>query len=133
MTTPNKRKVLIIDDDQVLPPVLVEKFVEAGFEADRASDGEEGLRKAFESHPDIILLDLVMPKLSGLEMLEKLRADSWGKDAKVVVLTGLEQKIDYMAKAVEGNILGYLVKTNYSFEEIVQKVKDILDKLPTSH
>ena len=124
--------MLVVDDDENLTTVLVDKLNLSGFDALGALDGEEGLKKALTFHPDIILLDLVMPKMSGLDMLKKLRADPWGKGVGVVVLTALEQQIDYMAKAVESGIWGYLVKTNYSLDEVIQKVKDMLSQSNTA-
>jgi len=124
----NKKKVLIVDDNNDLTTVLVEKLNFSGFDALGADNGEEGLKKALDFHPDIILLDLVMPKMGGIDMLKKLREDPWGKNARVVILTLMEQ-VNYMAEAMESNILGYLVKTNYSLDEIVQKIQDILSKL----
>jgi len=121
----DKKKVLVIDDDSNLNTVLVDKLNFSGFNAQGAVDGEEGLKKALNFHPDIILLDLVMPKMDGLSMLKKLREDSWGKNTKVVILTA-QEKVDSMAEAVENNVFGYLVKTNYSLDKIVQKIQDIL-------
>ena len=125
-----KKKVLVVDDDDALNTVLVDKLVFAGFEVQGASNGEEGLKKALEFHPDIILLDVMMPKMNGMEMLKKLREDAWGKTAKVVMLTLLEQ-MDYMAEATENNVLGYFVKTNHSLNEIVQKIETLIGKLKT--
>ncbi|MFZ2620905.1 MAG: response regulator [Minisyncoccia bacterium] len=122
----NKRKILIVDDNNDLTTVLVDKFNLSGFEAQGAFDGEEGLEKALEFHPDIILLDLLMPKVSGIEMLKQLRKDSWGKEAKVVILTLLDNT-GFVAKAMESNIYGYIVKTDYTLDQIVKKIKDTLD------
>lgn len=123
--TDNKKKILIIDDDKDLNTVLVDKLNFSGFEAFGAEDGVAGLEKALKLHPDAILLDLVMPKMGGLEMLQMLRKDPWGKDVKVIILTLLE-KADYVADAVEGNIYGYIVKTGHSLDEIVGKVSDLV-------
>ena len=117
-----KKKVLVVDDDANLNTVLVDKLNLSGFEAVGAVDGEQGLKKALDLHPDLILLDLVMPKMGGLDMLKKLREDAWGKYVKVLVLTLLEQ-MDYMAEATEHNVLGYFVKTNHSLDEIIEKIQ----------
>jgi DNA-binding response OmpR family regulator len=121
----NKKKILIIDDDVNLSNVLTDKLNLSGFEAVSAGDGEDGLKKALEIHPDVILLDLVMPKMDGLEMLKKLREDPWGKGAKVIVLTLLEE-VDYIAKAVESAVYGYIIKTEYSLDGIVKKVESMI-------
>ncbi len=125
MESHNKKKVLVVDDNTSLTTVLVDKLSLSGFEAIGAYDGEEGLQKALSLHPDVILLDLVMPKMDGLSMLKKLRADEWGKSCRVIILTLLEEN-DYIAKAVEYNIFGYIVKTDYSLDEIVDQVKTAL-------
>lgn len=121
------KKVLVIDDDENLNTVLVDKLNFSGFDTKGAKDGEEGLKKALDFHPDVILLDLMMPKMNGLSMLKKLREDPWGKDAKVIVLT-VQEQTDSVARAIENNVFGYFVKTNYSLDEIVKKIQNILDK-----
>ena len=121
----NKKKILVVDDDESLNIVLVDKLNLSGFEAIGAIDGIDGLKKSLEHHPDLILLDLLMPKMDGLQMLKELREDSWGKGAKVVILTLLEQA-DYVAKTMQENIYGYLVKTNFSLEDVVKKIEEIL-------
>ena len=125
--TENKKKILVIDDDNDLNTVLVDKLNFSGFEAIGATDGVNGLDKALSLRPDAILLDLVMPKMGGLEMLQLLRKDEWGKQVKVIILTLLE-KVDYVADAVEGNIYGYIVKTGHSLDEIVEKVEELVNK-----
>ena len=121
----NKKKVLVVDDNVDLNTVLVDKFNMSGLEARGASDGEDGLKKALEFRPDMILLDLVMPKMDGIEMLKKLREDKWGEQAKVMVLTLIDET-DRIAKVMEYNVQGYIVKTNYSLDGIVKMIKDAM-------
>ena len=116
-----------MDDNVALTTVLTDKLNLSGFEATGAFDGEHGLQKALATHPDAILLDLIMPKMDGLTMLGKLRADEWGKSCKVIVLTLLEEN-EYIAKAVEYNVLGYIVKTDSSLDGIVSQVEGMLGK-----
>ncbi len=120
-----KKKVLVTDDDKHLMTLLVDKLNVSGFEATGAKNGEEGLEMALEMHPDIILLDVVMPHMDGWEMLEKLRQDPWGKTAKVIMLSVLENA-DNAAEAVEKGALGYLIKTNWSLDEVVGQIKEAL-------
>ncbi len=129
-STNNKIKILVVDDDSNLNNVLVDKLNISGFEAEGVLDGEIGLKRALEFHPDVILLDLVMPKIDGFEVLKRLREDSWGKGAKVIMLT-LIDRMDSIAQAVDKNVAGYLVKTNFSLDEIVEEVKKII-KFPKS-
>lgn len=125
MTEKNNKKILIVDDNTDLSSVLVDKFTASGFEADNADNGEIGLKKALETHPDLILLDLVMPVMDGLEMLKRLRKDEWGKDAKVMILTLLDE-VKYVAEAMDNSFVGYIVKTDESLGNIVDKVKETL-------
>jgi len=125
MEKTNKRKILVVDDDENLRLVLTDKLNIAGFDAAGATNGKEGLDKAIEWHPDIILLDILMPIMDGRTMLRKLREDDWGKKAKVVMLTGVEG-VEAVSKAVEDGISAYIVKTNESVSGIVEKVNVIL-------
>lgn len=117
-----KKKCLVVDDNTNLVTVLVDKFNASGFEALGAVDGVDGFKKALEFKPDIILLDLVMPNMDGLGMLKKLRGDAWGRTAKVMILTLLDDP-GYVANAMDSNVLGYIVKTDLSLDGIVKQVK----------
>lgn len=74
------KKILIVEDEESLLKTLGEKFTLEGFEVVKAQNGVEGLRVALQEHPDLILLDIVMPVMGGMEMLGKLRQDDWGKN-----------------------------------------------------
>lgn len=124
MDTAKNKKILVVDDDENLRTVLVDKLAISGFESEGAKDGLDGLTKALATHPDMILLDGMMPKLSGWEVLEKLREDSWGKSVKVIMLTAVDE-VDRLAKAMESGSSQYLVKTNYSLDEVVKKIQDM--------
>ncbi len=124
METNNKVKILVVDDNEALNGILVDKFRYCGFEVENAFDGEEGLKKALEFHPDVILLDLVMPKMGGMDMLKNLRDDEWGKNVKVMILT-LVNETDYIAEAMKSNILGYFVKTDVNLDKLVDQIKAI--------
>lgn len=123
--TEEKKKVLVVDDDKHLLTILVDKLNASGFETSGAKNGEEGLDVALKMHPDIILLDVVMPHMDGWEMLGKLREDEWGKHAKVIMLSVLENA-DNAAQAIENGALGYLIKTNWSLDQVVEQIKEAL-------
>jgi len=128
METPTTTNtVLIVDDDADLRNVLKDKFDLSGFKTLTAVDGEDGLNKALASHPDMILLDIMMPKMNGWQALDKIRQDPWGKTAKVIMLTVLED-MDNVAQAVEKNSVGYLIKTSQSLDGIVFRVKETLSR-----
>lgn len=98
---------------------------EEGYEMLSAFDGEIGLRLSKEKKPDLILLDLILPKIDGFEFLEKLKADPETKDIPVIILTNLERTED-IERALELGATTYLVKANYTLKEVVEKVKKAL-------
>ncbi|HEY4479939.1 MAG TPA: response regulator [Candidatus Paceibacterota bacterium] len=120
-----KKKVIIIDDDENLRFVLSDKLKMSGFEVIEAKDGEEGLEQCLKHHPDIVLLDIMMPIMNGIDMLKRLRQDSWGKTAEVIMLTVLENA-EPIADAMEGGSFTYMIKTKVNADEIAGKVKEIL-------
>lgn len=120
------KKILIVEDDKLLLKALEGKFTQEGFEVTMAADGDEGLESALKNHPDIILLDVLMPGTDGITVLKLLRQDVWGKDVQVIVLTNLAD--DAKVKEAESlNAVGYLIKSDWQLEEIVKKVKQRLN------
>ncbi|MFH1597443.1 MAG: response regulator [Patescibacteria group bacterium] len=119
------KRVLIVEDDIPLLEALAQKFSGAGFEVLKAKDGQEGLSVALKNCPDIILLDIIMPKMHGWEMLERLREDKWGKTALVMILTNVGDP-SKKQKALESGVSDYLVKTELRLEDVIQKVRDRL-------
>lgn len=122
----NKR-VLIIEDDLTLRNVLAEFLGSEGFLVGVASDGEEGVNMIKSYNPDIVLLDIILPKKNGFEVLKEVK-DSEGKlSVPFVLLTNLGS-LDDIEKALELGATTYLVKGDYQVREIVEKVKEILSK-----
>lgn len=119
------KKLLIIEDDKLLLRALLDSFTIEGLEVIVAKDGGEGLEKALEQHPDLILLDILMPKMNGMEMLKKLRKDSWGKSVQIIMLTNLSDK-EKISEAVTEGISEYLVKSDTKIGYIVDRVKEKL-------
>lgn len=118
-------KVLIVEDEKQLLDLL-HTTLSKKYEAFDAKDGAEGLEIALKEHPDLILLDIKMPKMDGWEMLEKLRQDSWGKTAKVVMLTNLDTDNYAISHVVKEQPVAYWVKSNIKILDIADKVKKIL-------
>ena len=119
------KKILIVEDEISLLKALEEKFAHEGFEVLKARNGEEGLQTALLNHPDIILLDIIMPKMDGITVIKELRKDAWGKNAKIILLTNLSSP-ESVTEAIQNNVFDYLVKTNWKLEAIVLKVKTML-------
>ncbi len=97
----------------------------AGYAVLAANDGEEGLKIALEKHPDLILSDLLMPKMGGLQMIHELRKDEWGKAVEIVILTNISDT-SALEQAMSEGTFHYLVKSDSSMEEVVEKVKSRL-------
>ena len=119
------KKILITEDEKSMLQALGDTFKSENFDVFKAENGEKGLETAFKEHPDVILIDIVMPKMDGLTMLKKLREDDWGKSVPVIILTNLGD-MEKMAEAVEDGICNYLIKTDWSLEDIVKKVKKLI-------
>ena len=120
-------KVLIAEDDKFLLMAYAAKMKKDGFDAVIASDGEEAIAKAKSESPDIILLDLVMPKKDGFDALADLKKDPQTKGIPVVILSNLGQDDD-IKKGKELGAVDYLVKSDISIKDVVAKVNEVLGK-----
>lgn len=118
-------KILFIEDEEALQKSLSKILELEGFEMSGAYDGQAGIEAAQKEKPDLILLDLILPKIDGFEVLKRLKADPKTKDIAVIILTNLEQ-VQNVEKLIEYGPINYLVKANYTLEEIVQKIKETL-------
>lgn len=119
------KKILIIEDEQELRDALTLVLTNAKYLVTSANDGEEGLTRALDEHPDLILLDLGLPKMSGHQVLSKLRRDAWGKDVHVLILTNADDAAN-ITHGVEEKGSEYIIKSQTSLEDIVKKVKQHL-------
>ena len=120
-----KKLLLVVEDEVSLASALNKKFSSENFEVIISKDGKEGLYVALEKHPDIILLDIIMPKLDGISMLKKLREDSWGNSVPVIMLSNLSDA-EKVSEATENGVYDYLVKSDWKIEDIVKKVNEKL-------
>ena len=119
------KKILHIEDEVGLQKTLASFLEKAGFKVVGASDGELGLKVLDEEKPDLLIVDLILPKKDGFEVLETIRSKEATKNLPVIVLTNLEEKYD-IERAMAYGVRAYLVKANYKPEEIVEKVKAVL-------
>ena len=120
-------KILIVEDKKILSKVLEEKFKKENFNVSIAMDGEEVMSLAKKNNPDLILLDLILPKKSGFEVLGELKADPELKMIPVIVLSNLGQD-EEIKNALSLGAVDYLVKTEHPINEVVEKVKQNLIK-----
>ncbi len=120
-------KILIIEDDAVISEMYVNKFKDEGFEVFLAKDGEEALVKASEVRPNLILLDVVLPKMDGFEVLKKIKENPGLKDIKIIFLSNSAEKED-VDKGMALGAESYIVKADYTPGKVVEKIKEILEK-----
>ena len=126
--TKNKSKILIVEDEKPMLETLKDKCNKEGWDVFVAQDGEEGLNIAFEEKPEIILLDIVMPKLDGMEFMKKIRDDEeWGKNVPVIMLTNLSDP-NAVAEASKYQVFDFLVKTDWRLDDIMKLIHERLGK-----
>lgn len=121
------KKILFIEDDPGLQDALKESLKHAPYDLFSAFDGEEGFRQSKELQPDLILLDLILPKISGQAVLSDLKKDSKTKDIPVIVLTNLEDP-KHIEEVLRLGANAYLVKTQYTLQELKKKIDEFLVK-----
>ncbi|MBI4122725.1 MAG: response regulator [Parcubacteria group bacterium] len=117
--------VLLVEDEEMLASMYQTKFKKEGYQIEVAHDGEEGLAKAEAGTFDVILLDIILPKLDGFAVLKKLRESAQHKATPVLMLTNLGQEED-IKKGEELGANGYLVKANVTPTQVIAKVKELL-------
>ena len=122
MVEPKDKKILVVEDETPLRKAVTDILRFEKFQVFEAKDGKEGLEVALREHPDLTLLDLVMPVMDGLTMLEKLREDEWGRDAVVILLTNINDP-DKVAAATDAGSYDFLIKSDWNIEDIVARVK----------
>jgi len=118
-------KILFIEDEAVLQKSLGGILTDKGYEVISAVDGESGLSLAKEVKPDLIILDLILPRIHGLKVLENLKSEEETKRIPVIILTNLESAGD-VEKALELGATTYLVKANYDLDEVIDKINKAL-------
>lgn len=113
--------VLVVDDDQSLSRLYSDKLKKEGFTVFVANDGIEGLEHALSQHPELILLDVLMPKMDGISMLKELRTDSWGKNVPVIMFSNLKE-IENIGE-VRAMVQEYVVKVDIRLNDLVALIK----------
>ena len=117
-----QKKILVIEDDTNAMKVLMMRFSDEGFSVMGATTGEEGLSMALSEHPSIMLVDIILPKMNGIEVVEKIRQDEWGKTARIIVVSNLTDEIS-IRRLAELGVIRYIVKTDFSVEKLIDMVK----------
>lgn len=120
-------KILLIEDDPFLIDIYTTKLKEKEFKVSVALDGEEAIRKVEEENPDLVLLDIVLPKLDGWEILRKIKSNPKFKDLKIIILSNLGQK-EEVEKGLRLGATKYLIKAHYTASEVVAEINKTLKK-----
>lgn len=120
------RKILIIEDELSYLRLLRDQLTQRGYEVIEATDGKEGLATAKLQHPDLILLDIRMPVMNGMIMLDELRKDAYGKLAKVIILTNIEPSDRILKQVLADLPTYYLMKSDIQLAELMEKIQELL-------
>lgn len=117
------KKILIVEDEKPLREALRDALTLEGFSLFEAANGEEGLAIALKERPDLILLDVVMPVMDGLTVIEKLNREVWGQETKIILLTNLSDS-ELVKTSIEGKKYDYLVKSEWKIKKLVEKIRE---------
>lgn len=116
------KKILIVEDEEIILDLLQRKLLKEGYEISVARDGDEGLKVMKKTRPDLVLLDIIMPKMSGFEVMEEMAKDKKLKDIPVIVISNSGQPVE-IDKAQKLGAKDWLIKTEFDPQEVVGKVK----------
>lgn len=117
------KKILVIEDEEPIHAALGSVLSPDTYELKTATDGETGIQFAEADHPDLIILDIMLPGIDGVEVLRRIRMQDWGKDMKIIVLTNISDKGDEdLCKSL--GVSEYYIKSNISLDEIAGKIKE---------
>ncbi len=120
------KKILVVEDELAYLKLLNSQLTEKGYTVIEAVDGKKGLEKAKSENPDLILLDVRMPVMDGMAMLNLLRKEEVGKKTKVIMLTNLEPDDKIIGGVVGDQPSYYFVKSDIQFNELLEKIKELL-------
>lgn len=121
------KKILVVEDEPDMRQAIAESLEREGFEVLQAANGFEGLGQALAHRPDLIILDILMPKMDGMEMMKKLRQQNeWGLKVKIILLTNLSADERIMKGIVENEPSYYFVKSDWKITDIIENVRELL-------
>jgi len=122
-----KKTILLVDDDPLINRMYQVRLSQDGYDIEIAANGEEALIAVRKHKPNLILLDLMMPKMNGIEVLKELKKDDKTKDIKILILTNLEDKDGNLEKVKEMGAIDYLVKSEINLKMLSDKVRSIVE------
>ncbi len=116
------KKIVIIEDEEILLKLLEQKLNKEGYQVEIARNGKEGLEKLKKQKPDLVLLDIIMPKMGGFEVMEEIKQDKDLKGLPIVIISNSGQPVE-LSRAKELGVRDWLIKTDFDPEEVIDKVK----------
>ena len=122
-----QKTILVVEDEKPLREVIIDILQRNHFQALEAKNGVEGVEVALAVHPDLILLDLLMPEMDGMTALKKIRKDRWGAKVPVIILTNLSATNEHLVEAVVTDKPAYyLIKADWKIHDVVKKIREVL-------
>ncbi len=121
------KKILLVEDDNFIIDIYVTKLKEVGFSVQSAVNGEDALAKIKQSRPDLVLLDIVLPQVTGFEFLQEIKSMPELKNVPVIVISNLGQKKE-VEKGLSLGAAKYLIKAHYTPTEVVEEIRAVLNK-----
>jgi len=122
------KKIVIIEDEEILLDLIQKKLLQEGYQVDVARNGQEGLEKIREEKPDLILLDIIMPKMGGFEVMEEIKNDDNLRGIPIIIISNSGQPVE-LSRAKELGVVDWLIKTDFDPSEVVEKVEKQLKQL----
>lgn len=119
------KKILLVEDDPFLVDIYFSRLKEEGYKVDVAPDGEKALEKIKKTKPDLLVLDIILPKMDGWDLLKRMTKEGQIKKIKVIILSNLGEQKE-IKKGLDMGVIKYLVKANYTPSEVVEEIKKIL-------
>lgn len=123
-----QKSILIVEDEKSLRNAVADVLHRNKFAVFEAENGKEGVEMALSKHPDLILLDLIMPEMDGMTALKKIREDAWGANVPVIILTNVSANNEKLVEdVVTHKPLNYLIKADWDLNEVVKRVQKVLE------
>jgi len=121
------KKILLIEDEEIMIDLLQKKLIVEGYEVSTARDGEEGLKMVKKLKPDLVLLDIIMPKKGGFEVMDEMKKDPELKNIPIIVISNSGQPVE-IDRAQKLGAMDWLIKTEFDPQEVIEKVKKQIGK-----
>lgn len=126
------KSLLLIEDDENFVYIYKNRLEKEGFTVKVALNGEDGLTMALKDHPDIVLLDILLPKMDGMVVMSKLREDVWGKSVPIIIFSVLDPTDEMTEQITKEQPTYYLLKSTTNLDSVIEKIKEVANKIPES-